>query len=110
MAPKEKEVWPERQRQDSTTVTSSSASTHLSHDEEHGDGYDGPAAFLTRTISQASHPSLSRRVTSVRTTGTTDPGFEVDWEGEDDPNNPKNWPAWYKGVVIFAVSFSTVTV
>lgn len=40
---------------------------------------------------------------------TRDPSFEVDWEAED-PKNPLNWPTWYKGIVIFAISFSTLVV
>ncbi|KAI9805765.1 MAG: hypothetical protein M1833_005258 [Piccolia ochrophora] len=50
---------------------------------------------------------LSRTATSIRTTGTTDPGFEIDWDGEDDKLNPRNWPRWYRGTVIALVSFST---
>lgn len=50
---------------------------------------------------------LSRRRTSVGTTGTTDPSFEVDWDDDDDPANPRNWPMWYKGVTIGFISWST---
>jgi hypothetical protein len=40
---------------------------------------------------------------------TRDPSFEVDWE-TDDPDNPRNWPTWYKGFIIFSISFSTLVV
>lgn len=50
---------------------------------------------------------LSRLATSIRTTGTTDPRFEVDWDGEDDPSNPRNWPLWYRAVIVVFLSFST---
>jgi hypothetical protein len=45
----------------------------------------------------------------MESTMTRDPSFEVDWEAED-PKNPLNWPTWYKGIVIFAISFSTLVV
>lgn len=57
-------------------------------------------------VSRASFSSLARRVTSVGTTGTTDPNFEVDWE-EDDPQNPNNWSLKYKGMVIGFLSWNT---
>ena len=49
---------------------------------------------------------LSRKATSVRTTATSDPRFEVEFE-EDDQENPRNWPVWYKGLVIFFMSWTT---
>ena len=68
---------------------------------------DYPETALTPQISTVSlRLPLSRHATSIRTTGTTDPDFEVDWE-QDDPENPRNWPVWYKGVVIGFISWST---
>lgn len=52
-------------------------------------------------------PPLSRKTTSVGTTGTNNPDFEVDWDGDDDPANPRNWPMWYKGMTIGFISWST---
>lgn len=34
----------------------------------------------------------------------------VTWDGEDDPENPKNWPLWAKLVVTFDVCFLTFAV
>ncbi|MCJ1285099.1 hypothetical protein MMC26_004437 [Xylographa opegraphella] len=66
-----------------------------------------PEKALTPQISSRSERlPLSRHATSIRTTGTTDPDFEVDWE-QDDPENPRNWPIWYKGVVLGFISWST---
>lgn len=62
----------------------------------------GFAAVVSRT----SHLSLARRVTSVGMTGTTDPDYEVDWD-EKDPENPRDWPLWYKGVVVGFLSWNT---
>ncbi|KAK2744419.1 hypothetical protein FQN57_004316 [Myotisia sp. PD_48] len=55
-------------------------------------------------------PSLARRVTSVGTTGTSDPNFEVDWENQADPNNPQNWSFNYKCLSIFGLSWNTTVV
>ncbi|KAL1961237.1 hypothetical protein VTO42DRAFT_3183 [Malbranchea cinnamomea] len=67
--------------------------------------------IITPQISRVSHqPSLSRKVTSIGTTGTSDPNFEVDWDGEDDPNNPHNWSLAYKGMAIAFLSWNTLVV
>lgn len=34
----------------------------------------------------------------------------VDWDGEDDPENPYNWPLWQKLVFVFEISFLTLAV
>lgn len=51
--------------------------------------------------------ALSRKATSVCTTETNNPDFEVDWDGENDPTNPKNWPTWYKALAVGLLSWST---
>jgi hypothetical protein len=38
---------------------------------------------------------------------TMEPGFEVDWDDDEDVQNPVNWPTWYKGVVLLCLSWST---
>lgn len=50
---------------------------------------------------------LSRGAASVITTDTTDPDFEIDWEDENDPSNPRNWPIWYKALTLGFISWST---
>jgi multidrug resistance protein len=70
---------------------------------------------LTPQISSATaRPQITRELTITRTTtaGTTitlDPGFEVDFDA-DDPEDPRNWPMWYKSFVIFAISYGTLMV
>ncbi|KAK2802246.1 hypothetical protein FQN50_007427 [Emmonsiellopsis sp. PD_5] len=69
--------------------------------------------ILTPIMSKASQqPSLSKKITaiSVGTTGTTDPNYEVDWEDENDPQNPRNWSLKYKGMAIGFLSWSTFVV
>ena len=63
---------------------------------------------LTPKVSRVSQPPAKRMATNV-STWTTDPAFEVDWE-DGDPNNPRNWPLWYKSIVLFAISYGTLVV
>ena len=88
-----------------------SQSQEFSDSSSFGEGpvhdYNDPEKALTPQLSQAANrPPLSRIATSIGTTGTTDPNYEVDWE-EDDSENPRNWPLWYKGIVIGFISWST---
>jgi len=72
------------------------------------DHFDEPETALTPQITRVtSKPPLSRKATSIRTTATTDPAFEIDWEDGDDTENPRNWPLWYKGLTIGFISWST---
>ncbi|KIX06798.1 uncharacterized protein Z518_04774 [Rhinocladiella mackenziei CBS 650.93] len=67
---------------------------------------------LTLTITQASRQSATGTATRVTTRGTTftsDPAYEVDFDG-DDPGDPRNWSLWYKSFSIFAISFGTLVV
>jgi hypothetical protein len=34
----------------------------------------------------------------------------ADWDGPDDPKNPKNFALWRKWVMVFIVSFSSLCV
>ena len=63
---------------------------------------------LTPQVSRMSRLEATRIATNV-SAWTTDPGFEVDWE-DGDPENPRNWPLWYKSIVIFAISYGTLIV
>lgn len=110
MADADVEKWAKDVYRNSTAMTASSTSDDHSPVEADEDGMEGPADILTPTISHTSQPPLSRKVTSVQTTGTSDPNFEVDWEDEHDPENPKNFSNLYKGLVIFGSSFGTIAV
>jgi hypothetical protein len=61
-----------------------------------------PGEHMTR-------PCLTRTATSIGTTGSRLPDFEVDFE-PDDAENPRNWPLWYKGQAIASLSFATWTI
>ena len=49
----------------------------------------------------------SKEAESTHEVDTRDEDFEVDWEGDDDTENPYNWPVWYKSIVIAAISWGT---
>lgn len=63
---------------------------------------------LETVAEQLAHAQLSytRTGTSYATTGSRNPSFEVDFE-DNDPDDPRNWPLWYRSYTIFAVSFAT---
>lgn len=92
------------------SVRSDEAKTPSIH-SDHSRFDDGPEdpekANRPRMSRILSHPQLSRQATSIKTNATTDPAFEVDWEGDDDPKNPRNWSSWYRCVIIGLTSFST---
>jgi multidrug resistance protein len=79
------------------------------------ESYDRALNPLTPQASSATaRPVITREVTITKTTtaGTTitlEPGFEVDFE-DGDPQDPRNWPLWYKSFVIFAISYGTLMV
>ena len=64
---------------------------------------------LKNTIArQSSHQPSGEEEKSPTFSMTLDPNFEVDWEGDDDPDNPLNWSTWYKGLVIATLSWATL--
>jgi hypothetical protein len=92
-----------------STVESSEPGTPLSdcsHDHEVDD-----KAGLTPQVSRYTQPDLTRSATKGTTASSLnrDPAFEVDW-AEDDRENPRNWSKWYKGFILFAISFGTLVV
>ncbi|EPE26017.1 MFS general substrate transporter [Glarea lozoyensis ATCC 20868] len=60
---------------------------------------------------QTARPDLTQTQTgtSFATTGSRIPSFEVDFT-ENDPDDPRSWPLWYRGMITFSVSFATLVV
>ncbi|KAI2627833.1 polyamine transporter 3 [Hypoxylon sp. NC1633] len=46
-----------------------------------------------------------RTGTSIGSTASRPPDFEVDFE-DDDPEDPRNWPLWYRSWTVFSISFT----
>lgn len=78
---------------------------------------DAVSASLTPAITRATtrptiRPTISRelsRFTTLGTIFTSDPSYEVDFDDEA-AESPRDWPAWYKGVIVFCISFATLVV
>ena len=66
-----------------------------------------PGLELSEEEARAAHEPISRirTGTSIESAASRPPDFEVFFE-PDDELNPRNWPLWYRGWVIFSVSFS----
>ena len=78
----------------------------------HHDDYEDTEKALPHHISQVSRPPISRDITKVTTRGSTltqDPNYEIDFL-EGDPEDPRNWPLWYKAFVLFCISFGTLVI
>lgn len=94
------------------SITSSSLSTDSIerplplHDRavNHEDAGD---AVAPEALPTSLRPVPSNNAASIATTGTNNPEYEVDWDDENDPENPRNWSIWYKGFTIFSISWST---
>jgi hypothetical protein len=117
------ELEDEDPRPISATETSCTSDTYDSTDTLHYNGTQPPTRLLrnnqmltpqiaelplTPQVSRVSWHPAERIATNV-STWTTDPAFEVDWE-DGDPDNPRNWPLWYKSIVLFAISYGTLVV
>ena len=99
-------------------LSNSSESIFDLSDHEDESEKQNRGAQLRPTISRASStnavggvlPALERTRTNKSTATTSDPAFEIDFEDGDDQRNPQNWPVWYKGVIIAAMSYSTTCI
>ncbi|KAJ6038238.1 hypothetical protein N7460_008009 [Penicillium canescens] len=96
------EEWPQNTDTAFIGESISSVETH--------DSYGAGGKTLTARASRNSHMSLSERVTTIVTNATADPNYEVDWEGEDDSENPKNWTLGYKAMGVFFLAWNTLVV
>ncbi|TVY17787.1 Citrinin biosynthesis cluster MFS transporter mrr1 [Lachnellula arida] len=80
--------------------------THFSSSAHHSIHSEplSPPNLLTNT--QRLSPTCTKTGASLATSSSRLPSFEVDFV-VDDPEDPRNWPMWYKGLTISAVSFSS---
>ena len=99
------EKWPRDHNQDTASIAESISTVDTQGDQ------DALGRTLTAHASRASgQMSLAERVTTIPTNVTSDPNFEVDWDGEDDPTNPKNWSFAYKAMALLFLSWNTLVV
>lgn len=90
--------------------------THSSHSSSSDSAHSDPLSPLEHALTpdlftDAEHLArqeitYTRTGASFATTGSRPPSFEVDF-GANDPDDPRNWPLWYRGTIIGCVSFAT---
>jgi hypothetical protein len=102
-------------RQSAHSHTSSGSDDTESTDDDqsiHNIYNDAESLAEVKSITRVESRAISRFATNktgISIATTTDPNFEIDFE-DGDPADPHNWPFWYRCVVIFFVSYSTLTV
>lgn len=105
----------DRRHSDTDSDTASTISSIIEDSPYRNEVYfaDAISAPLTPASTRATvRPTITRelsRFTTLGTVFTSDPSFEVDFDDEST-ENPRDWPTWYKAIVVFAISFSTLTV
>ncbi|KAJ5908947.1 hypothetical protein N7495_001629 [Penicillium taxi] len=82
----------------------SSVDTQTDHDAL------GRPSLTAQSTRASGHMSLAERVTTIPTNMTADPNFEVDFDGPDDPQNPKNWKRGYTSMALLFLSWNTLIV
>lgn len=93
--------------------------TRSSHSNSSDSTHSDPLSPLERALTPDLFTDLehisreeityTRTGASVATNASRLASFEVDFE-TDDPEDPKNWPLWYRAVIIGCVSYGTWTV
>ncbi|CAK7897377.1 multidrug resistance protein 1 [[Candida] anglica] len=85
----------------------------FSHPEEHKDYVISEKYLFPPSSSDVSKESLVEAADTPKsepfTSGTSN-RIVVDWDGDDDPENPYNWPVYQKIFFIFEIAFLTTSV
>ncbi|KAJ5084448.1 hypothetical protein NUU61_009027 [Penicillium alfredii] len=106
-ASESEDKWP--RDTDLSHDTDSIAESRSSDSQRNNNGHALDKAVTAYSL-VSDRMSLSERVTTIRTNATSDPNYEVDWDGEDDPENPKNWSLRYKAMGLLFLSWNTLIV
>lgn len=97
---------------ESESPTSSAASSPVTSHQEKLQLRPTPSrdpSFITIRSTRQSIAGDITRFTTQGTAFTSDPSYEVDFE-DGSNEDPRNWPTWYKALIVFAISFSTLVV
>ncbi|CAK7897392.1 multidrug resistance protein 1 [[Candida] anglica] len=82
----------------------------FAHKEEE-EGYIIPSKYLAAvSSSEVSKEGLVEEETFSQADSPNDKRIIVDWDGEDDPENPYNWPVFHKVFFICEIAFLTTSV
>ncbi|RDW84953.1 putative benomyl resistance protein-1 [Coleophoma cylindrospora] len=93
----------------SSPIPTTSSDASSLHDSINSDPLSALERALTPDLRTDAELTYTRTGTSFATNASRPPDFEVDFAA-DDPDDPRNFPFWYKGIIIAAVSFATWTV
>ncbi|KAG7666332.1 MDR1 [[Candida] subhashii] len=66
-----------------------------------------PEGFDKEEVEQAQSSDASAASDETK---TGDDNILTTWDGDDDPENPQNWPVYQKALLIFQISFLTTSV
>ncbi|KIW00089.1 uncharacterized protein PV09_08275 [Verruconis gallopava] len=102
----------ERERKPSQTSEDYESGTTDSLDNERlstQEGHELSNKNALHVVESNRANTLTKYTTGLSVVTTTDPNFEIDFL-DDDPDNPRNWPMWYRCIIIFMISYSTLTV
>ncbi|KAK3678984.1 hypothetical protein LTR78_001437 [Recurvomyces mirabilis] len=102
--------------EDANSNSGDSILTESDHDsDDHHNNYRRSLApQLSRTSSTGAvggivATSLNRTWTQGTTGTANDPAFEVDF-ADHDPEDPQQWPLWYKAIILAVMSYGTTCV
>ncbi|KAH8595280.1 major facilitator superfamily domain-containing protein [Bisporella sp. PMI_857] len=89
----------------------STISTFSHHSDARSPVEDAGTLNVNGADEQPAYQSITRTKTSTSggTTGSRIPSFEVDFT-ENDPEDPRGWPMWYRYGILGIVSYATWTV
>ena len=91
----------------SNSPSGDSSELPISVDDPAPSHEDPERRLAPEALPMSLRPVFSKNAASIATNETNNPDYEVDWDDEDDPMNPRNWSIWYKGFTIFSISWST---
>jgi hypothetical protein len=89
-----------------------SSTSSVSSGEVANEAYNDPSdkiEILSLKPSRNREANLSKHDTGGSVAGSIAAAFEVDFS-ENDPGDPKVWPLWKRGLILFSISYSTLTV
>lgn len=85
--------------------------SRLSRRNSHASDDSDPLSPLELALSHGSQifdeATRVRTATSFGSSASRPPDFEIIFDDDDDPENPRNWPLLYRSWMIFAISYTT---
>ncbi|KAI5863782.1 polyamine transporter 3 [Durotheca rogersii] len=83
-----------------------SHSSHASNASDDTDPLSPLALALSAGVEAYEEVARVRTATSIGSAASRPPDFEVTFE-DDDSEDPRNWPLWYRSWIVFSISYTT---